>query len=126
MKNYFLWEFAFRMYVMGKELWGIVDGTLAEPEDATSGGYIKWHTQNAKVVSWMLSTVESHIDVNLRPYKTASAMRTYLKEVFFQDNEARQFQLENEIAEFQQGDRSVQEYCSAFMALWQKYSSLVY
>ncbi|GAV81506.1 UBN2_3 domain-containing protein, partial [Cephalotus follicularis] len=120
--NYFLWEFAFLMYIMGKELWGIVDGTLAEPKDAKSVGYIKWHTQNAKVVSWMLSTMESHITVNLQPYKTRSTMWTYLKEAYFQDNEARRFQLDNEIADFQQGDRFVQECYSAFMALWQEYS----
>ncbi|GAV65307.1 UBN2_3 domain-containing protein [Cephalotus follicularis] len=109
------------MYVTGKELWEIVDETLAEAEDAKSAGYIKWHIQNAKVASWMLSTVESHIAVNLRPYETSSTMWTYLKEVYFQDNEARRFQLE-----IQQGDRSVQEYYFAFMALWQEYSSLVY
>ncbi|GAV78771.1 UBN2_3 domain-containing protein [Cephalotus follicularis] len=98
-KNYFLWEFAFQMYVMGKELWGIVDGTLAEPVTSSSAEYTKWHTQNDKVVSWMLSIADSYIAMNLRPYKTTSAIWKYSKEVYFQDNEARRFQLENEIAD---------------------------
>ncbi|GAV82774.1 UBN2_3 domain-containing protein [Cephalotus follicularis] len=125
-KNYFLWEFAFRMYVVGKELCGIVDGTLAGLVTSSSVEYTQWHSQNATVVSWMLSTVDSHIAVDLRPYKTASAMWKYLKEVYFQDNEAHHFQLENEIADSHQGERSVQEYYSEFTALWQEYNTLIY
>lgn len=34
-KNYFGWEFQFRMYVKAKELWGHIDGTTTKPLDST-------------------------------------------------------------------------------------------
>ena len=32
-KNYAAWEFQFRMFLKGKELWGHIDGTSPAPEN---------------------------------------------------------------------------------------------
>ena len=32
-KNYFAWEFQFRLFVMGKELWGHIDRSDPAPTD---------------------------------------------------------------------------------------------
>jgi len=64
--------------------------------------------------------------LNLRAYKTAKTMWEYLLKVYHQDNSARRFQLEYEIANFTQGNLSIQEYFSDFMNLWGEFSDVVY
>ena len=34
-KNYYTWEFQFRIFVMGKELWGHIDGSDPTPIEPT-------------------------------------------------------------------------------------------
>jgi hypothetical protein len=45
-KNYSVWEFQFRLFVMGKELWGQIDGSDPEPKELT-----KWKVNDACVMS---------------------------------------------------------------------------
>ncbi|KAJ0087840.1 hypothetical protein Patl1_32633 [Pistacia atlantica] len=52
-------------------------------------------------------------------------MWNYLKQVYNQDNNAKCFQLELAIANYTQGDLSVQDYYSSFLTLWNDYSDLV-
>lgn len=42
-KNYPLWEFQFRMFVEGKDLLGVLNGTTCEPTEALEK--IKWKTE---------------------------------------------------------------------------------
>ena len=74
----------------------------------------------------ILSLVELHLVLNLRSYKTATAMWNYLHTVYNQDNSARRFQLEYEMANFTQGSLSIEEYFSGFQTLWTDYSDIVY
>ena len=60
-------------------------------------------------MTWILSSVEYHLVLNLRPYKTVVAMWNYLHTVYNQDNSARRFQLEYEMANFTQGSLSIEE-----------------
>jgi hypothetical protein len=50
----------------------------------------------------------------------------YLLKVYHQDNTARRFQLEYEIANYTQGNLSIQEYFSGFQNLWGEFSDMVY
>ena len=77
-------------------------------------------------MTWLLSSVESHLVLNLRPYKTAAAMWTYLNTVYNQDNSAKQFHLEYEMANFTQGSLYIEEYFSGFQTLWDDYCDIVY
>ena len=77
-------------------------------------------------MTWLLSSVESHLVLNLRPYKTAAAMWTYLNMVYNQDNSAKRFHLEYEMANFTQGSLSIEEYFSGFQTLWADYCYIVY
>lgn len=52
-----------------------------------------------------MSSVEPHIVLNLRPYKTAKGMWAYLKQIYHRKNSAQLFQLEYEIAHYTQGDK---------------------
>ena len=77
-------------------------------------------------MTWILSSVEPHLILNLRPYKIVVAMWNYLHTVFNQDNYVRRFQLEYEMANFTQGSLSIEEYFSCFQTLWTDYSDIVY
>ena len=77
-------------------------------------------------MTWILSSVEPHLVLNLRPYKTVTAMWNYLNTVYNQDNSARHFQLEYEMANFTQESLSIEEYFSSFQTLWTDYSDIVY
>ena len=97
-KNYSAWEFQFKLFVKGKELWGHIDGSVPAPQGAEA--LSKWEIHDARVMTWLLSSVESHLVLNLRPYKTVAAMWTYLNTVYNQDNSAKRFHLEYEMANF--------------------------
>ncbi|KZV50198.1 hypothetical protein F511_26058 [Dorcoceras hygrometricum] len=68
-------------------------------------------------MSWIVNSVEPHLVLSLRPHKSAKAMWDFLKLVYNQDNNARRFQLELTIANYTQGDLSVQDYYSGFLTL---------
>ncbi|XP_038979372.1 uncharacterized protein LOC113461231 [Phoenix dactylifera] len=63
---------------------------------------------------------------NLRSFSTAKEMWDYLKRIYNQDNNARRFQLELEIANYSQGNLSIQEYYSSFLNLWNEYTGIIH
>ena len=71
-KNYSAREFHFKLFFKRKELWGHIDGSVPAPQGAET--LSKWEIHDARVMTWLLSSVESHLVLNLRPYKTAAAM----------------------------------------------------
>lgn len=66
------------------------------------------------VLNLMLASVDPLFVLNLRSYKIAKSMWEYLKKVYSQKNMVRRFQLEYEIANYAQGDLSIQEYFTGF------------
>lgn len=123
-KNYSAWEFQFQLFVKGKELWGHLDGSDPAPTDVDA--LSKWEIKDARVMTWILSSVELQLILNLRPYKSTADIWAYLGKVYKQNNTARRFQLEYEIAHFTQGSLSIEEYFSGFQNLWAEYSDIVY
>ena len=113
------WEFQFKLFVKGKELWGHFDGSVPAPQGVEA--LSKWEIYDARVMTWLLSSVESHLVLNLRPYKTTAAMWTYLNTVYNQDNSAKRFHLEHEMINFTQGSLSIEKYFSGFQTLWADY-----
>ena len=123
-KNYCAWEFQFKLFVKGKELWGHIDGSNPTPRDAKA--LSKWEIKDARVMTWILSSVEPYLVLNLRLYKTVVAMWSYLHTVYNLDNFARCFQLEYEMTNFTQGSLLIEEYFSSFQTLWTDYFDIVY
>ncbi|KAF5451731.1 hypothetical protein F2P56_026811 [Juglans regia] len=123
-KNYSAWAFHFQLLVKGKELWGHVDGTIPAPNSAKELSTCE--SKDAKIISWILGSIEPHIILNLRPYKTSKAMWEYLKRIYTQNNSARRFQLEFEMANFSQGGLLVEDFYSGFSNLWAEYTDIVY
>lgn len=126
-KNYSTWAFHFEIFVTGKDLWGHVDGSTPFPDkEKDKVAHAKWVVKDAQVMSWVLGSVDPNIVLNLRPYKTAATMWNYLKKVYNQNNAARRFQLEHDIALFKQDSLSISEFYSQFMNLWAEYTEIVY
>ena len=123
-KKYSAWEFQFQLFVTGKELWGHIDGSAPAPTEPKE--LAKWRDKDAHMMSWILGSIDPLIVLNLRPYKTAKTMWDYLLKVYHQDNTARCFQLEYEIASYTQGNLSIPEYFSGFQNLWGEFSDMVY
>ncbi|KAG6474294.1 hypothetical protein ZIOFF_068220 [Zingiber officinale] len=122
-KNYAAWEFQLEIFLKGKELWGHINGNTKE--GATAADRAAWAAKDNHIMTWILVSMEPHLILSLCPHKSAKAMWDYLKQVYNQDNNARRFQLELAIANYTQGDLSVQEYYSGFLTLWNDYLDLV-
>ncbi|XP_034706986.1 uncharacterized protein LOC117930430 [Vitis riparia] len=128
--NYSTWAFQFELFLKGKDLWGHIDGTDVEKpsifdKSQDVGSSPSWAVLDARIMPWLLGSVEPHIVTHLWPHRSAQSMWAYLKKVYHQDNDARRFQLEHAIATFQHGSLSIQDYYSAFLTLWHEYADLV-
>lgn len=66
------------------------------------------------------------IILNLRLYQTRKAMWNYIKEVYHPNSFARRFQLEYELANYTQGNLSIQQFYSTFINVWTEYTDIVY
>ncbi|KAA8542248.1 hypothetical protein F0562_023616 [Nyssa sinensis] len=62
---------------MGKELWGQIDGSVPAPTEPKE--LAKWTVNDARVMSWILGSVDPLIVLNLWVYETAKAMWEYLQ-----------------------------------------------
>lgn len=112
------------MFVKGKRLWGHIDGSSAAPE--ARAALDAWETKDAQIISWILGSIEPHMINNLRSYSTAKEMWDYLKRIYNQDNTAKRFQLELEIANYHQGNLSIQDYYSGFLNLWTEHFAILH
>ncbi|KAF7121356.1 hypothetical protein RHSIM_Rhsim13G0148200 [Rhododendron simsii] len=129
-KNYSVWRFHFQFFVEGKGLWGYVDGSEIPPDaskakdeavKAAVQAAAQWRVNNAKVVSWILGSVNTSIGIPMRGLRTAKEMWDYLEKVYQQSNLARKFQIEYDMFSFEQGEKTIQEFYAGFMDLWAEY-----
>ncbi|KAL6347272.1 hypothetical protein AAG906_013708 [Vitis piasezkii] len=116
-KNYCAWEFQFKLF-------GHIDGSNPTPHDVEA--LSKWEIKDARVMTWILSSVEPHLVLNLRPYKTIAAMWNYLHTVYNQDNSAKHFQLEYEMANFTQGTFSTVQVVHKFCNYCKKQGHIIF
>jgi hypothetical protein len=85
------------MYVKGKGLWSHLDDVSMAPLETTD--LDAWKTTYAKIITWILNTIDPQMINNLRPFSTPQEMWNYLKRIYNQYNAAKRcFQLELEIA----------------------------
>lgn len=112
------------MFVKGKDLWGHIDRSIPKPTEKVEKE--KWESNDAKVITQILSSVESKIGLKLHSYHCAKDMWAYLKTIYNQDNPAIRFQLELDIFECSQGIMFIQEYYSGFTNMWVECKELVY
>ena len=73
-----------------------------------------WSKENAKVITWVLNSIDPSLIVALQAYTATSDMWAHLNKIHHQTNKARKFHLDSEIVKYSQGDKSVQEYFNGF------------
>ena len=95
-ENYNSWAFQLELYHKGKKLWGHISGSKSKPTGADK--MEEWETNEAQIMSWILASVDPQFFMHLKPYKTTKDMWDYLNKIYHQENPARRFQLEHEIA----------------------------
>ncbi|XP_058075833.1 uncharacterized protein LOC131224330 [Magnolia sinica] len=109
---------------MGKELWGHIGGSDPTPTDLTT--LVQWNVKDARVMTWILGSIDPLLILNLRPHKMTKSMWEYLKKVYHHNHSTQRFQLENDLAAYSQGTLFVQEYFCDFQNLWAEFSDIVY
>ena len=123
-KNYASWEFQFRMFVKGKELWGHLDGSSPAPTDPQELSI--WTSKDAEIVSWILGSVEPHMINNLRSFGTGKEIWDYFQRIYSQNNLTQKFQVEMGIANYKQGNLSIEQFYAGFLNLWSEYTGIIY
>lgn len=122
--NYAVWKFHFQFFIEGKGLWRYIDGTESKPDESESKKLKQWRIDNAKIISWILGSIDANIGIPMRGFKTAEEMWNYLERVYQQSNLARKFQIEDNIFSYSQGEKKIQEYYAGFMTLWNEYEEV--
>ena len=112
------------MFVKGKKLWSHIDGKSEAPASGTD--LAQWDSKDARIVSWLLGSIEPHMVNNLRCFTTTKEMWEYLRCIYNQGNNARKFQLELDIANYSQGNLSIEQFYGGFFNFRSKYSSIVH
>ena len=67
-KNYFSWEFQLSIFLKGNNLWGHIDGSSAKPSNKEADKFVQWEIDDAKIMSWILSSVEQQFVSPLHPW----------------------------------------------------------
>ena len=68
------------IFLKGKVLWSHVDDSEKEDLDAEGSASTKavWATKDAKIMSWILSFVEPHLILSLRPHRITKTIWDHL------------------------------------------------
>ncbi|KAG6754786.1 hypothetical protein POTOM_040582 [Populus tomentosa] len=76
-----------------------------------------WTTKDAKIVSWILGSVEPHMINNLRLFGTGKEIWNYFRRIYSQNNSAKKFQVKMGIANYKQGNLSIEQFYAGFLNL---------
>ncbi|KAL4198802.1 hypothetical protein AMTRI_Chr03g47820 [Amborella trichopoda] len=76
-KNYYLWSFKIRRFLIGLKLWGYLDGFVPQPKDENR--HNDWLVIDSFIMTWIMNSVEPTIGRNLTYQSSAKAMWDYLK-----------------------------------------------
>ena len=127
-QNYMSWSFHLKNFIEGQGLFGYLDGSILKPQTTSSTdskSLATWYKENAKVITWILNSIDQSLAIALQAYATASNMWAHLKKVYHQTNKARKFLLDSEIAKYNQGDKFMQEYFNGVLTVWTERDSML-
>lgn len=74
----------------------------------------------------ILESIEIHTINNLCSFTTTKEIWECLKHIYYQDNNARRFQLKLEIANYTKRNLTIEQYYSSFFNLWSEYSDIIH
>ncbi|CAN1774740.1 hypothetical protein LINPERHAP1_LOCUS13064, partial [Linum perenne] len=145
--NYAYWAYSFRTFIKGKGLLGYLDGTCPLPtassvrevtpkptdsesvlgKSATSFPsssasldelIASWEMADARVLSYIIGSVDSSIALSLRSFPTSAAVWSHLQATYSHVSASRLFDLEFALANLSQGELDVNLYYLAADNLW--------
>ena len=70
-ENYFSWKFSMSMFLKGKDLWGIVDGSETQPEESDADGRSKFKKRANLALATIGLGVKTNLQIYVRNCKTA-------------------------------------------------------
>ncbi|XP_011625231.1 uncharacterized protein LOC105421046 [Amborella trichopoda] len=107
-KNYCLWSFQMRRFLMGRKLWGYIDGYVPQPKN--ENGRSDWLVIDSSIMIWIMNSVAPKIGHNFTYKSNTKALWDYLRKIYSQANTARLYTLEHKSMKTQQRDSSIQDY----------------
>ena len=125
--NYTTWAYLMKNYLISKDAWKYVDGTLEKPVEGIENYaelLSEWDTVNAKILTWINDSVEPSIGKHLQKFSLAKEVWHHLARAFTKVNIARKYKLENFLRGLVQGDRSVPEFCSLMTRIWDQLATM--
>lgn len=112
--NYDVWREIFETHCLTFGVSDHLDGTSA----ATPETEKVWKERDGLVKTWIYGTItDSLVETILTPKSTARDLWLSIENLFRENKENRDFQLENELCTITIGDLSVQEYCRKLKSL---------
>jgi hypothetical protein len=110
-----------RNFFKGKKMWGYVSGTYVIPMN-TDEGYAAlidvWEVNNAKIVTLINNSIKHSIGIQLVKYEITKEVWDHLQRLFIQSNFTKQYQLENDIRALYKKNKSIHEFYSVVIDLW--------
>ncbi|KAG7647075.1 putative retrotransposon Copia-like protein [Arabidopsis thaliana] len=115
--NYFMWKIDFVIFLQSKSKIGFIDGTIAKPEPS-SPLYRPWETCNARVKSWMMSSLSEELRSYVTFSETAHKAWEDLRVEFVPSVDFKIYELRQRLAVLRQDGDSVGRYFAKFMRAW--------
>lgn len=118
--SYLSWSKAIEMFVMGRSKDDYLYSNM-QISSTTNPQFHQWKTNNAMIMSWLISSMTLEIGTNFIVYATAADIWKATKKMYSQtDNIAEIYELKTQIIEIKQGDQPVSAYYSQLTLLWQQ------
>ena len=80
-QNYMSWSFHLKNFVEGQGLFGYLDGSITKPQPTSttdSKNLATWSKENARVITWILNSIDPSLVVALHAYTAATDMWAHL------------------------------------------------
>ncbi|KAF6151074.1 hypothetical protein GIB67_042409 [Kingdonia uniflora] len=120
--NYVRWAQSVKLFVGGRGKIGFLLGTEKEPVKSDPK-YAKWFSDDSMVRTWLINSMQSTISAGYLFTNNAHLIWESLRKVYYKrENNARIFQLSNEIENFKQGTQTLGMYYARLRSSWEELS----
>ncbi|KAF6141987.1 hypothetical protein GIB67_037955 [Kingdonia uniflora] len=120
--NYVRWAQSVKLFVGGRGKIGFLLGTEKEPAESYFK-YAKWFSDDSMVRTWLINSMQPTISAGYLFTNNAYLIWESLRKVYSQlENNARIFQLSNEIGNFKQGTQTLGMYYARVRLSWEELS----
>lgn len=85
-KNYITWSFHLKNFVEGQGMLGDLEGIEIKPtaekgKPVDAKAVTTWSHNNAKVVTWILNSIDPSLSLSLQAFTNASDMWNHMKKI---------------------------------------------